>query len=267
VQSEIRARSGVDCIIIPADVTRASDRQKIAAQAEQYGISLLVHSAGITAHGKFEHTRPEVLEKTMEINFYSPVYLTQLLLPAMRRAQGQRKIVLISTPSALHGIPHRFAYSASKAAGHAWMESIRVELHSENFDTLLFCPDTHARHFAPADLPQTEACFPSRRQKKRGTRRMWQAGCSKPSAETSASHSPATRVRFCTICARWRQASWKNACAKSLNHPKKCFQARCTWIPLSVDAAFYPPSFNLPLAWAVDFTLPVLLKQVQNLTP
>lgn len=28
---------------------------------------------------------------------------------------------------------------------------------------------------------------------------------------------------------------------------------------------FIPPSFNLPLAWAVDFTLPVLLKQVQNL--
>lgn len=140
VQSAIRTQTGVDSIIIPADVTRASDRQKIASAAEQYGISLLIHSAGITAHGKFEHTKPEVLEKTMEINFFSPVYLTQSLLPAMRRAPGRRKIVLISTPSALHGIPHRFAYSASKAAGHAWMESIRVELHRENFDTLLFCP-------------------------------------------------------------------------------------------------------------------------------
>ncbi|MBL8018048.1 MAG: 1-acyl-sn-glycerol-3-phosphate acyltransferase [Leptospirales bacterium] len=28
---------------------------------------------------------------------------------------------------------------------------------------------------------------------------------------------------------------------------------------------FIPPAFNLPIAWAVDFTLPLLLKQVQNL--
>lgn len=140
VQSQIRMETSVDCVAISADVTRASDRSKIADTAEHYGVSVLIHSAGITAHGRFERTRPEVLEKTMEINFLSPVYLTQALLPAMRKPAGQKKIVLISTPSALHGIPHRFAYSASKAAGHAWMESIRVELHREHFDTLLFCP-------------------------------------------------------------------------------------------------------------------------------
>jgi hypothetical protein len=28
---------------------------------------------------------------------------------------------------------------------------------------------------------------------------------------------------------------------------------------------FIPSAFNLPVAWAVDFSLPILLKQLQNL--
>ncbi|MBL8018047.1 MAG: SDR family NAD(P)-dependent oxidoreductase [Leptospirales bacterium] len=124
------------------DLTQETDRKALTTWLAGVVDSLpvLINNAGITAHGRFDQTRPEVLERTMQVNFFAPVFLTQELLPLMRKAEGKKKIVLVSTPSALHGVPGRFAYSASKAAGHAWIETIRIELKDEGFDTLLFCP-------------------------------------------------------------------------------------------------------------------------------
>ncbi|MCE9598719.1 MAG: SDR family NAD(P)-dependent oxidoreductase [Spirochaetia bacterium] len=124
------------------DITEKSDRSALIEWLEKEieSLPLLINNAGITAHGRFDKTRPEVLERTMQVNFFAPVFLTQEILPLMRKAEGKKKIVLVSTPSALHGVPGRFAYSASKAAGHAWIETIRIELKEEGFDTLLFCP-------------------------------------------------------------------------------------------------------------------------------
>ncbi|MBI3395657.1 MAG: SDR family NAD(P)-dependent oxidoreductase [Spirochaetia bacterium] len=47
---------------------------------------------------------------------------------------------MVSTPSGLRGVPGRFAYSASKAAGHAMMETLGMELKAQNFRTVIFCP-------------------------------------------------------------------------------------------------------------------------------
>jgi len=129
-------------ITFECDITSEKDRIRLsnALETEIGDLPVLINNAGITAHGRFDQTRPEVLERAMTVNFFSAVYLTQVMLPLMRKAKGQRKIVLVSTPSALHGVPGRIAYSASKAAGHAWMETMRVELSDENFDTLIFCP-------------------------------------------------------------------------------------------------------------------------------
>ena len=100
----------------------------------------IVHNAGITTHGHFEDTQFDVLQKTMQINFYTPVLLTQALLPLLKKNYNTKFIALVSTPSGLHGIPLRFAYSASKAAAQAFMECIAVEWKDYNVETFIFYP-------------------------------------------------------------------------------------------------------------------------------
>ncbi len=141
VTREIKNETGVEAYQFACDITQPEDRQNLAEFVERIGsLSVIINNAGITAHGRFDQTKPGVAERAMELNFFAALYTTQALLPTLRASSGQKKIVLVSTPSALHGIPGRFAYSASKAAGHAWMETIRIELKSEGFDTLIFCP-------------------------------------------------------------------------------------------------------------------------------
>ena len=127
--------------IVPADITRASDRNRIRKAVERLGeLHLLINNAGITAHGRYDESVPGVLRKTFELNFFAATELTGELLPIMKRSSADKMIVYVSTPSGLYGIPGRFAYSASKAAGHAWMESMRFELEQDRIGALIFCP-------------------------------------------------------------------------------------------------------------------------------
>ncbi len=108
-------------------------------------LDILINNAGITAHGRFDASNPDVLRKTMELNFFAVAEFTAGVLPLLRSSPlagrpGERAIVLVSTPSGLYGVPGRFAYSASKAAAHALMETLRSELYAEGIQSSIFCP-------------------------------------------------------------------------------------------------------------------------------
>ena len=151
VALDIETETGLAPTLIPADLTLPADRLKIrdtleaAANKNEYKnaapeLHVLINNAGITAHGRFDEMAPEVLRKTFEINFFAMSELTSLLLPLMKKTTGNKAILLVSTPSGLYGVPGRFAYSASKAAGHALIETLRLELGDFGFQTGLFCP-------------------------------------------------------------------------------------------------------------------------------
>lgn len=145
VAQDIGTQTGVPALTIPCDITRPADRETIRRKLEGAGgLDILINNAGITAHGRFDRSDPAVLRRTMELNFFAAVELTAELLPLLQAGpaqdHGERQIVLISTPSGLYGIPGRFAYSASKAAGHVWLETLRTELKAAGIHTLIFCP-------------------------------------------------------------------------------------------------------------------------------
>ena len=63
----------------------------------------------------------------MRINFLGMIYVAEAVLPTMlQRKSGH--IVGISSMAGLRGIPFEPAYSASKAAVAAYLESLRSEL-------------------------------------------------------------------------------------------------------------------------------------------
>ena len=142
VQQEIESQYGLRVEIIAADISTLRGRRQVyeGLTKKAEALHVLIHNAGITVHGNFADARSEVLRQAMEINFFAAVELTALLLPLLKRTQGKKAIVLLSTPSGLYGIPKRFAYSASKAAGHAWLESLRFELKEDSIFTSIYCP-------------------------------------------------------------------------------------------------------------------------------
>ena len=76
----------------------------------------IVNNAGITGENRlFAMTSQEELRKVFQINFFSPMLLTQKLIRSMMKNR-QGSIVNISSVAALDGEPAQFAYVTSKAA-------------------------------------------------------------------------------------------------------------------------------------------------------
>jgi short-subunit dehydrogenase len=138
----IPANSSQKIFSISGDLSEATFRQNLRdfTKSSTGSLHILINNAGITAHGSFLETIPEVMRRTMEVNFFSPAELTRILLPHMIKTKGEKMIVYTSSPSGYYGISDRFAYSASKAAGNALMECLRMELKEYNIKTLIFAP-------------------------------------------------------------------------------------------------------------------------------
>ncbi|GBF51969.1 KR domain protein [Leptospira ryugenii] len=109
--------------------------QEIKTKVKQ--IDVIFNNAGITAHGRFDEIQIKVYHETFATNFFGPILLIQGLLPELKRGKGM--VVTTSTVSALYGIPGRAPYSASKAALHAAMEAMRIELREEEIGVALVC--------------------------------------------------------------------------------------------------------------------------------
>ena len=121
--------AGVSIDVVPLDVT---DREAIDPAVRQIldeagSIDVLVNNAGITAVGALEDIDATDLERVMRTNFFGPVWLTRAVLPQMR-AQGGGHIIMVSSLSALVGLPGESVYAASKAALELAAEGLRHEV-------------------------------------------------------------------------------------------------------------------------------------------
>ncbi|MEY2454270.1 MAG: hypothetical protein QOD92_3844 [Acidimicrobiaceae bacterium] len=135
-----------------------SDLDAVTPFAEQAddelgGIDLLINNAGIPKRRHALQLTPDVVDDVMAINYASPVRLTLALLPRMIK-RGSGRILTISSVAARFGPPREAAYSASKAALSAFMESLAVDLDGTDIKINLVNPgiiDTELFH-----LPDNE---------------------------------------------------------------------------------------------------------------
>jgi NAD(P)-dependent dehydrogenase (short-subunit alcohol dehydrogenase family) len=137
------------------DLSDLDGLDAFAAQVEDElgGVDILVNNAGIPKRRHGLALTPDVLEAVMAINYQSPARLTLALLPGMVR-RGEGRVVTISSVAARLGPPREAAYSASKAAITAFMESLEVDLDGTGVHLHLLNPgiiDTELFH-----LPDNE---------------------------------------------------------------------------------------------------------------
>lgn len=141
VKSQNNSEKNSQIITISCDISKPDQVEKAIKSICKSKIStldVLFNNAGITAHGRFETTQMDVFRKTFETNFFGPIRLVQGLVPLLLKAQGT--VVSTSTVSALYGVPGRAAYSSSKSALHAAMESFRIEMSEHKVRSILVCP-------------------------------------------------------------------------------------------------------------------------------
>jgi short-subunit dehydrogenase len=135
------AANGADVVAVPADITRAEDRERLVNQAVQRfgGIDVLINNAGVASFGHFESSSEAILRQVMEVNFFAPAELIRLAIPQL--TLGRRPaIVNVSSMCGRRGLPAWPEYSASKFALCGLTEALRGEMARFDISVLLIVP-------------------------------------------------------------------------------------------------------------------------------
>jgi short-subunit dehydrogenase len=129
------------CWVQPADLSNTSQLHTVVNTVlEQTGrIDLLINNAGRSQRSLAKETPLEIDRDMMELNFFSVVALTKLVLPQMLK-NGSGHLVAISSISGKFGFPMRTAYTASKHAVQGYFESLRAELINDNIKVTIVSP-------------------------------------------------------------------------------------------------------------------------------
>ncbi|MCO5108159.1 MAG: SDR family oxidoreductase [Burkholderiaceae bacterium] len=132
--------SGVAALGCDCDVTdEAACRRAIEAGAAHFGgIDLLVCNAGISHHGEFARTLPDVIRRVMAVNFLGAMHCTHAALPDLLARRGM--VIAISSVAGFAPLVGRTGYAASKHALHGFFDSLRSEVSPAGVAVMLVCP-------------------------------------------------------------------------------------------------------------------------------
>ncbi|QDY45937.1 SDR family oxidoreductase [Planococcus glaciei] len=142
LKRELTPLSGEENIFVKtADLTdQASREELVESSAKALGfINGLVNSAGIGGGGVVEELDEETVERVMDVNFKSTLFLTQLVYRRMLE-QKEGDIVNLSSLSGLRGTHGNTAYAASKFAVIGWTQSMALEAIEHNIRVNAVCP-------------------------------------------------------------------------------------------------------------------------------
>ena len=127
----LAAARPADVILAPLDVTDADMRKAVIDLAvARFGhIDLLINNAGVGARGAFEDTPDSQWRVMFETNLFGPLDLIRLALPLMR-AQGEGRIINVTSVAAVLKTPFMAAYCASKHALDTATAALDIETRS-----------------------------------------------------------------------------------------------------------------------------------------
>ncbi|MDT8368379.1 MAG: SDR family NAD(P)-dependent oxidoreductase [Longimicrobiales bacterium] len=180
-QAEIEAVGG-EASFLEADLARASEIESVGeALAAGPPIDIVVHSAGISAVGRFVSLPLAAQRAVLDINFIAPLHLTTTLLRRNALSSAPHLVSLASL-SCFTSYPGAAVYAASKDGLASWTRSLSAALGSAA-RVLTIHPGPvrtrHAERYSPTEggadrrMPPeavAEAIAHALRRRRRGTR-------------------------------------------------------------------------------------------------
>jgi L-rhamnose 1-dehydrogenase len=164
VVAEIRAL-GRRAIGLQGDIADPATAAALveAAATELGGVDVCVANAGICPFHAFLDMPPELLRRTMAVNFEGTFYLAQAAANRMK-AQGRGgSIIAISSISKLVGGEFQSHYTPTKAAQHSLMQSAAIALGRHGIRCNSVLPGTIVTDINRDDLtPEKTAYFDKR---------------------------------------------------------------------------------------------------------
>ncbi|MFA7349934.1 MAG: SDR family oxidoreductase [Methylotenera sp.] len=142
LQKTLETNYNIKCAIYPLDVRDSAALATAAADfIQQHGTpDVVIANAGVSSGTLTAHKEDiAAFQAVMDINVLGLVHTFQPFIDAMRRA-GAGKLVGIASVAGIRGLPGAGAYSASKAAAIAYLESLRVEMLPHNIAVITIAP-------------------------------------------------------------------------------------------------------------------------------
>jgi short-subunit dehydrogenase len=127
--AEVAGRCQASTLLLPFEATDLAILPEVVAeaQAKTGGIDILINNAGISQRSLALDTDFSVYRTIMEVDYFAPLRLTQLVLPAMV-ARGSGAIVNNASVAGKVGSPLRTAYCGAKHALVGWSDALRAEI-------------------------------------------------------------------------------------------------------------------------------------------
>lgn len=126
----VAARAGAGALVVPTDVTRRADLERLRAEA--FGrfdrIDVWINNAGRGISRPVSQLTDEDVDEMMLVNLKSALYGMQAVLPHFQERRRGHIINISSMLGRVPLAPVRSAYSASKHALNALTANLRMEL-------------------------------------------------------------------------------------------------------------------------------------------
>lgn len=154
VAKELRKKYSCKVEVLPADLTRATDRKKVAVriQDEKSPIDCLVNNAGIGLNKKFTAGDLKQEKYMLDLLVTSVMELSHAAATSMK-PRGCGDIIVISSVA---GFVHTGTYSAAKAWATAFAEGLSVELAGSGVRVMALCPGfTHTEFHQRAGIAKS----------------------------------------------------------------------------------------------------------------
>ncbi|WP_049927466.1 SDR family oxidoreductase [Halopiger goleimassiliensis] len=148
------------CHTLALDVTDPDQVSRAVEETVEEGgaIDCLVNNAGYAQMGPLEDVSTADLHRQFDVNVYGPHRLVRAALPHMR-AQGEGRIVNLSSVIGRISVPGSGAYAGSKHALEAMSDSLRAETEEFGIDVVVVEPgpvDTNFADRVDDELPEAE---------------------------------------------------------------------------------------------------------------
>jgi short-subunit dehydrogenase len=128
-------------IVVPGDITSPATRSEIVEKTlARFGrIDVLINNAGVGQYGYPTEVDTEISKRMFDVNVFSALALTQLVVPGMR-ARKSGTIVNIGSVGGKVSLPWAVMYCATKWALHCVDDSLHRELMGTGIRVMKVCP-------------------------------------------------------------------------------------------------------------------------------
>lgn len=137
------AECGPNAFVLPWDLSQTEGLEALALKAWNIfpgGIDVLFCNAGISQRTTIEDTSKEMIRRIMELNYFSPVFLTKAVLSLMLQHGKKGTLAATSSINGRFGFPLRCAYSSSKHALYGFFETLGAEYYKQGIKAVVICP-------------------------------------------------------------------------------------------------------------------------------